>query len=110
VGGGAVLGGTRCAVESVAWVAERKDVLSAFSVWLGLMAYARYAEGRTEAESKGQEPEAGYLGLWSVVRGLSPFPPSIFYLLSVFLARPRVDEQGDAGDVACVMLLLIIGA
>ncbi len=32
-------------VESVAWVAERKDVLSAFFGLLCLMAYARYASG-----------------------------------------------------------------
>jgi len=32
-------------VESVAWVAERKDVLSTFFVMLTLWAYARYAQG-----------------------------------------------------------------
>lgn len=31
-------------LESVAWVAERKDVLSVFFWMLGLLAYARYAE------------------------------------------------------------------
>jgi hypothetical protein len=31
-------------IESVAWVAERKDVLSAFFFMLTLWAYARYAE------------------------------------------------------------------
>src|ERR1051326_4449130 len=31
-------------LESVAWVAERKDVLSAFFWMLGLLAYTRYAE------------------------------------------------------------------
>jgi hypothetical protein len=30
-------------VESVAWVAERKDVLSGFFGLLALIAYARYA-------------------------------------------------------------------
>ena len=33
-------------VESVAWVAERKDVLSTFFFLLTLWAYVRYAEGR----------------------------------------------------------------
>ena len=33
-------------VESVAWVAERKDVLSTFFFMLTLWAYVRYAEGR----------------------------------------------------------------
>jgi hypothetical protein len=31
-------------LESVAWIAERKDVLSVFFVMLGLLAYKRYAE------------------------------------------------------------------
>lgn len=33
-------------VESVAWVAERKDVLSTFFLMLTLLAYARYVESR----------------------------------------------------------------
>src|SRR6266567_2786235 len=41
-------------VESAAWVAERKDVLSAFFFMLTLWAYARYVEER---------------GAWSVERG-----------------------------------------
>ncbi len=43
-------------VESVAWVAERKDVLSACFGFLALLFYVRYAQGRTE-ENKGQEAE-----------------------------------------------------
>ena len=42
-------------VESVAWVSERKDVLSAFFFMLTLLAYTRYARGssrREEAPSK----------------------------------------------------------
>jgi cytochrome c-type biogenesis protein CcmH/NrfG len=38
-------------VESVAWVAERKDVLSTFFMLLTLMAYTRYAEGRSQNEA-----------------------------------------------------------
>jgi tetratricopeptide (TPR) repeat protein len=34
-------------VESVVWVSERKDVLSAFFFMLSLLAYARYAQGRS---------------------------------------------------------------
>ena len=42
-------------VESVAWVVERKDVLSTFFGLLALMAYARYAEGqRQKAERRSQ--------------------------------------------------------
>ncbi len=45
-------------VESVAWVAERKDVLSAFFGLLALIAYARYAQ-RQKAEGRMQKAEAG---------------------------------------------------
>jgi tetratricopeptide (TPR) repeat protein len=43
-------------VESVAWVAERKDVLSTLFFLLTLGAYRRYAQGRSSVES--QEPKA----------------------------------------------------
>jgi tetratricopeptide (TPR) repeat protein len=43
-------------VESVAWVAERKDVLSAFFFLLTLMAYARYVRG--EEGAGGPKPGA----------------------------------------------------
>jgi Flp pilus assembly protein TadD len=89
-------------VESVAWVTERKDVLSGFFGLLSLIAYARYAqggrrksEGRTpkpegnpKAEPRSPKPEAS--GRWTVVRGpwsVCSLPSSIFYLLSLcFLA------------------------
>jgi Tfp pilus assembly protein PilF len=45
-------------VESVAWVSERKDVLSTFFGLLTLLAYARYAESRDEGRGarKGTTP------------------------------------------------------
>jgi tetratricopeptide (TPR) repeat protein len=43
-------------VESVAWVAERKDVLSTLFFLLTLWAYGRYAEGRG-AKSEGRNPK-----------------------------------------------------
>lgn len=39
-------------VESVAWVAERKDVLSGFFFMLALWTWARYAQNRPGAENK----------------------------------------------------------
>jgi hypothetical protein len=47
-------------VESVAWISERKDVLSGFFFLLTLGAYARYAECRRQnAECGMQRPGAG---------------------------------------------------
>ena len=82
-------------VESVAWVSERKDVLSGFFGLLALMAYARYAQGQ---KSKVRSPKSKVQSPKSVVA----LPSSIFHLLSSFpvLLRPGLDEQADAGDVA----------
>jgi tetratricopeptide (TPR) repeat protein len=58
-------------VESVAWVSERKDVLSAFFFMLTLWAYARYAEVQS-LKSKVQSLEAGSGGQGSGVRSQNP--------------------------------------
>jgi tetratricopeptide (TPR) repeat protein len=58
-------------VESVAWVAERKDVLSTFFFMLTLWAYARYVELQSP-KSKVQSPKSVVGGSWSV-----------FYLLAL---------------------------
>ena len=50
-------------VETVAWAAERKNVLSTFFWLLTLWAYARYAQGRG--------PNSEVSGQWSVVSGHS---------------------------------------
>jgi len=45
-------------VESVAWVAERKDVLSTFFWMLTMIAYVRYACGENSPKSKAQGPKS----------------------------------------------------
>ena len=65
-------------VESVAWVAERKDVLSGCFGLLALVFYARYAEGRS-LESKVQSPKSKVCGPWSLFHP----PASFFYGLAL---------------------------
>lgn len=51
-------------VESVAWVSERKDVLSFFFGMLALLAYARYARPRETQNSKLETAVASRLGAY----------------------------------------------
>jgi len=53
-------------VESVAWAAERKDVLSAFFWILTLMAYTQYARKRTNLEHSQKGRGAGFYYGWSL--------------------------------------------
>ncbi len=46
-------------VESVAWVSERKDVLSTFFALLALLAYASYAASARSREAAPQAPSGG---------------------------------------------------
>ena len=52
-------------VESVAWVSERKDVLSGLFFMLGLYAYARFAERPGSRASRARHAAALVLGLLS---------------------------------------------
>ena len=88
-------------VESVAWVAERKDVLSGFFGLLALIAYARYVEVQS-LESKVQSPKPGAHRPWS----LSHLPSSIFYLLSLLLFALGLLSKPMLVTWPFVMLLL----
>jgi hypothetical protein len=59
-------------VESVAWVTERKDVLSGCFGLLALIAYARYAQQRTQRGKAATEKDATPLfpGTWEIRRSL----------------------------------------
>ena len=70
-------------VESVAWVAERKDVLSGFFFMLTLLAYARYAEDQSRKSRKpnAQSPKAEFRrrrpsAIGRHARGSTCFPSS----------------------------------
>jgi tetratricopeptide (TPR) repeat protein len=74
-------------VESVAWVSERKDVLSGFFGLLALLAYVRYAQKRSQkAEGRAQKPTkpgtqpvtAATLQVWHFMS-----PARVFCLLSL---------------------------
>ena len=68
-------------VESVAWISERKDVLSTFFGLLTLWAYVRYVE-----QSKVQSPKSKAAGGPAAhLASRFPFHVSRFYLLSLLL-------------------------
>jgi tetratricopeptide (TPR) repeat protein len=71
-------------VESVAWIAERKDVLSGFFFMLTLWAYVRYAEkskvGIQESGVRSQNPASGFT--FHATRNTQH--ATRFYLLSLF--------------------------
>jgi Flp pilus assembly protein TadD len=107
-------------VESVAWVAERKDVLSGLFFMLTLWAYTRYAQGRSRVEGRGSSSGSGILALdarrWTLdyslvllffALGLLSKPmlvtlPFVLLLLDYWplnrFARPA-PANGVAGDV-----------
>ena len=77
-------------VESVAWVAERKDVLSGLFFMLALWMWARYAQARSAAESR-EEPNAGKIilalapGCWTFDYCLA----LVFFILGM-LSKPML--------------------
>jgi protein O-mannosyl-transferase len=79
-------------VESVAWVAERKDVLSALFWFLTLLFYAQYATKR--------KPGLYLLALLSFVLGLMSKPmlvtlPAVMYLMDYWPLERYRSEDGE---------------
>jgi Tfp pilus assembly protein PilF len=100
-------------VESVAWIAERKDVLSAFFFMLTLWAYACYAKNgecrMQNAETEEQQPAAPYpppaaRRTFHVSR--FTFHASTFYLLSLSFFALGLMSKPMLVTVPFVLLLL----
>jgi tetratricopeptide (TPR) repeat protein len=90
-------------VESVAWVTERKDVLSGFFGLLALLAYARYAQGsREKAESRKQKAESGSQNPGT----RNTQHATRFYLLSLFFLALGLMSKPMLVTWPLVMLLL----
>ncbi len=114
-------------VESVAWISERKDVLSAFFFLLTIGAYVRYAEiqalkaenrrpkaeGRpkpdTESTARSAAPGSRFKvqgSRFEVPPSCSPPPSSLFYLLSLALFALGLMSKPMLVTLPFVLLLL----
>jgi protein O-mannosyl-transferase len=111
-------------VEAVAWVAERKDVLSVFFGLLALLAYARYAQaqslkskvqslkseaGTEDAESGVQKlgiPETQHASRFTFHVSRLTSHAGTFYLLSLFLLALGLMSKPTLVTWPFVMLLL----
>jgi tetratricopeptide (TPR) repeat protein len=82
-------------VESVAWVSERKDVLSAFFFLLTLWAYVRYTGVQSPASR-----------FTFHVSRFTPLPATAFYLLALFLFTLGLLSKPMLVTTPFVLLLL----
>jgi len=81
-------------VESVAWISERKDVLSTFFALLALLAYTRYV--RSRIESRGSK----------AATALDPRPSTFDYSFSLFFFACSLMAKPMFVTLPFVMLLL----
>jgi protein O-mannosyl-transferase len=89
-------------VESVAWVAERKDVLSTFFFLLTLGAYARYVE---KSKVLSLKPKVG-ARLATQHAARFTFHVSRFYVLALVLFALGLMSKPMLVTLPCVLLLL----
>jgi Flp pilus assembly protein TadD len=85
-------------VESVAWVTERKDVLSGLFFMLTLWAYVRYVQNRAKAESRESRAQA--------VPALDPRPSTLDYGLMMLCFVLGLMSKAMLVTLPFVLLLL----
>jgi len=83
-------------VESVAWISERKDVLSIFFALLALLAYARYAEKKSQAVDEQS----------TTTKFFKFKPPAFDYGFALFFFTLSLLAKPTAVTLPFVMLLL----
>ncbi len=76
-------------VESVAWVAERKDVLSTLFWLLTLIAYTRYAQKRSKVEGRGSRADIAVQALDSRLSTLDYFLALLFFACGL-MSKPML--------------------
>jgi len=77
-------------VESVAWICERKDVLSAFFALLTLWCYARYVQERSKAESRGAKAGLAPAALDARLSTLNYYCLALFFFALGLMSKPMV--------------------
>jgi tetratricopeptide (TPR) repeat protein len=103
-------------VETVAWIADRKDALSTFFALLSLLAYAAYAAGKPKSEGRNPKsetnPKAEKRNPKPEVRapGFSSsrfqLPSSIFYVLAFLLFAFGLMSKATVVILPLLLLLL----
>jgi protein O-mannosyl-transferase len=84
-------------VESVAWISERKDVLSTFFALLALLSYTRYAQQRSRVERRGSSAS---------VPALDPRPSTLGYWLALLFFALGLMSKPMLVTLPFVLLLL----
>jgi tetratricopeptide (TPR) repeat protein len=83
-------------VESVAWISERKDMLSTFFALLTLLAYTRYAQSRSKVESRESNADPA----------LDSRPSTLDYSLALFCFALGLMSKPMLVTLPFVLLLL----
>jgi tetratricopeptide (TPR) repeat protein len=93
-------------VESVAWIAERKDVLSTTFWMLGMLSYGRWV---AQVKSTGRRSRLNY-GLTSVIfaLGLMSKPMVVAFPLALLLLDYWPFERLDTGDTGARRFLRLV--